>query len=141
MGMSAAQARLWRSASGTTRRRTGTPARAQEPQKSVEAIDRGLRDLVAREFPDVWEDLSETGQEMFVRGLVEAASRPPEDRAQAVADVIETWREAQALLYAPIDDEPYTDEERAEDDAALERFGQGDCVPLEDLLPRDGLGR
>jgi len=136
--MSAAQARLWRSAADATRRRTGKPARAPEPSKSVEAIDRGLRDLAAREFSDLWEDLSEAGQEMFVRGLVEAASQPPEDRAQAVAEVIETWQEAQALLYAPIDDEPYTDEERAEDDAALERVGQGDFVPLEDLVPRSG---
>jgi hypothetical protein len=139
--MSAAQARLWRSASGTTRRRTGKPARAPEPSKSVEAIDRGLRGLVAHEFPDLWEDLSEAGQELFVRGLVEAASRPPEDRAQAVAEVIETWQEAQAMLYAPIDDEPYTDEERAEDDAALEGAAQGDNVPLEDLLPRRGRNR
>jgi hypothetical protein len=139
--MSAAQAQLWRSVSGTTRRRAGKPARALEPSKSVEAIDRGLRDLVAGEFPDLWEDLSEAGQEMFVRGLVEAASRPPEDRPQAVAEVIETWQEAHALLYAPIDDEPYTDEERAEDDAALERLGQGEAVPLEDLLPRSRRGR
>ena len=107
----------------------------------VEAIDRGLRDLVAREFPDLWEDLSEAGQEMFVRGLVEAASRPPEDHGQAVAEVIETWQEAQAMLYAPIDDEPYTDEERAEDDAAVESAAQGDNVPLEDLLPRRGRSR
>lgn len=139
--MSAAQVQLWRSASGTTRRRTGRPARAPEPSKSVEAIDRGLRDLAAREFPDLWEDLSEAGQEMFVRGLVEAASRPPEDRAQAVAEVIETWQEAQALLYVPIDDEPYTDEERAEDDAALDRVAQGDFVPLDDLRPKSGRGR
>ncbi len=134
--MSAAQIQLWRSSVGATRRRSGKPARAPEPSKSVEAIDRGLRDLVAREFPSLWEDLSEEGQEMFARGVVEAASRPPEDRAQAVAEVIETWQEAQALLYAPADDEPYTDEERAEDDAALERLGQGEGVPLEELLPR-----
>jgi hypothetical protein len=136
--MSAAQVRLWRSASGTVRRRAGKPSRAPEPSKSVAAIDRGLRDLVAREFPDLWEDLSEAGQEMFVRGLVEAAAQPPEDRAQAVTEVIETWQEAQAMLYAPVDDEPYTDVERAEDDTALERAVQGEFIPLEDLLLRDG---
>jgi len=100
-----------------------------------------LRDLAAREFPELWADLSDEGREMFVRGLTEAASRPPDDRDQAVAELIQTWHEAQALLYAPVDDEPYTDEERAEDDAALERLERGEGVPLDDLFPRSRGGR
>jgi len=62
------------SGSDTTRRRTAS-LRAPEPSKSVEAIDRGLRDPIAREFPDLWEDLSEAGREMFAQGLVGASSR------------------------------------------------------------------
>jgi hypothetical protein len=35
---------------------------------------------------------------------------------------------------APWDDEPYTDEERAEDDAAFAAYQRGEGTPLEDLM-------
>jgi hypothetical protein len=35
---------------------------------------------------------------------------------------------------APWDDEPYTDEERAEDDAALAAYRRGEGISLEDLM-------
>lgn len=102
----------------------------------VEVIDRGVYDLVAREFPDLWEDLSEVGRDMLVRGLMQAGGRPPEDRDQALADVIETWLEAQGELYVPLDDEPYSEEEQAEDAAAIERLRRGEGVPLDEVASR-----
>ncbi len=108
---------------------------------AVEVIERGLADVVARQFPDMWEDLSDEGRDMFVRGLMEAAARPLDDRIQAIAEVVDSWQAAWSLLYAPVDDEPYTPDERAEDEAALERLRQGDGVPLETLIPRPGTDR
>jgi hypothetical protein len=35
---------------------------------------------------------------------------------------------------APWDDEPYTDEERAEDEVALAAYQRGEGIPLEDLM-------
>ena len=35
---------------------------------------------------------------------------------------------------APWDDEPYTDDERAEDDAALAAYKRGEGVPLDELM-------
>lgn len=131
--MSAVQAQLWRS---VRRRRGRQPYRPPESSQSLEAIDRGLQDLVARQFPDLWEDLSDEGRDMFVRGLLEAAARPPEDRDQAGVEVVDSWYQAWGLLYAPLDDEPYTAEEQAEDAAALERLQRGEGVPLDGLLPR-----
>ena len=130
------QGRLWRTRAVSGRRHGRKPGRVPRASESVKAIDRGLRAVDEREFPDLWADLSGEGRDMFVRGLIEAASRPPDDRDEAVAEVIETWHQAHILLYAPVDDEPYTDEERAEDDAALERLGLGEGIPLDDLLPR-----
>jgi hypothetical protein len=43
-----------------------------------------------------------------------------------------------ALLDAPLDDEPYTSEEEADDDAALERVRHGHGVPLDELIPNSG---
>ena len=54
------------------------------------ALDRGLYELVERQFPDLWEDLEEAGREMFVRGVLEAASHPLEDRDQTLTVVIDT---------------------------------------------------
>jgi hypothetical protein len=125
----------WRSPRGT-RRRSGRPARRIEPAAAIEAIDRSLRDFVAGQFPEMWEDLSDEGRDLFVHALMEAAARPPDDRIQAIAEVIDSWHEAWSLLYAPVDDEPYTAEEAAEDDAALERLRQGQGVPLDQLVPR-----
>ena len=99
----------------------------------MELIDRSLVNAVARQFPDMWEDLSDDGRDMFVRGLMEAASRPLDDRVQAVAEVIDSWQTAWSLLYAPVDDEPFTPEEAAAADAALERIRQGQGVLLDDL--------
>jgi hypothetical protein len=81
----------------------------------------------------MWEDLSDDGRDMFVRGLMEAASRPLDDRVQAVAEVIDSWQTAWNLLYAPVDDEPFTPEEAAAADAAPERIRQGHGVLLDDL--------
>jgi hypothetical protein len=125
----------WRSPSGT-RRRSGRPRRRIEPADAIEVIDRSLGEFVALQFPEVWEDLTDEGRDMFVRALMEAASRPLDDRIHAIAEVIDTWHEAWSLLYAPVDDEPYTAEEAAEDDAALERLGQGQGIALDELIPR-----
>ena len=38
------------------------------------------------------------------------------------------------LFDAPLDDEPFAEEEQAAADAALERFRQGDYVLLDDLV-------
>src|SRR2546429_96001 len=65
----------WKSRTGAGPRR-GRPRRKIEPAQASAAIDRGLHDFVGRSFPDLWEDLSDDGREMFVRGLMEAASRP-----------------------------------------------------------------
>jgi hypothetical protein len=73
---------------------------------------------------------------MFVRGLVEAAAAPPEDRLPAITEVIDSWYEARQLLYAPPDDEPVTEEEEAEHQAALEELHSGKGVPLEQILAR-----
>jgi hypothetical protein len=122
----------WRATGGTSRR-SGRPRRRIEPADAIEIIDRSLVDAVARQFPDMWEDLSDDGRDMFVRGLMEAASRPLDDRVQAVAEVIDSWQTAWSLLYAPVDDEPFTPEEEAAADAALERVRQGHGVLLDDL--------
>lgn len=123
----------WRSPRGT-RRRSGRPARRIEPADAIEVIDRSLRDFVAGQFPEMWEELSDEGRDLFVRALMEAAARPLDDRVQAIAEVIDTWHEAWSLLYAPVDDEPYTAEDAAEDDAALESLRQGQGVPLDELI-------
>jgi hypothetical protein len=122
----------WRAASGAGRS-SGRPRRRVEPADAVEIIDRSLVDAVALQFPDMWEDLSDDGRDMFVRGLMEAASRPLDDRVQAVAVVIDSWQTAWSLLYAPVDDEPFTPEEAAAADAALERIRQGQGILLDDL--------
>src|SRR2546429_1923810 len=114
----------WKSRTGAGPRR-GRPRRKIEPAQASAAIDRGLHAFVGRSFPDLWEDLSDDGREMFVRGLMEAASRPPEDREQAITEVVATWYEAQSLLYAPLDDEPYTAEDAAATEAAMESVAQG----------------
>jgi hypothetical protein len=130
----------WRSTSGTSRR-SGRPRRRIEAADAIEVIDRSLVDVVARQFPEMWEDLSDEGRGMFVRGLMEAAGSPLDDRIHAIAEVVDSWQAAWGLLYAPIDDEPYTPEERAEDEAALEQLRQGDGVPLDELIPRPGTDR
>jgi hypothetical protein len=130
----------WSTTSGA-RRRSGRPRQRIEPADAIEGIDRGLGDLVARQFPEMWEDLSDEGRDLFVGALMEAAGRPVEDRVDAIAEVIDTWQAAWSLLYAPLDDEPYTPEERAEDEAALERLRQGDGVLLDNLIPRSGTDR
>jgi hypothetical protein len=89
----------------------------------------------------MWEDLSDEGRDLFVRGLMEAASRPLDDRIQAIAEVIDSWHQAWSLLYAPVDDEPYTAEEAAEADAALERLRQGHGVSLDELISGPGQDR
>ena len=122
----------WRATSGAGRS-SGRPRRRVEPADAVEIIDRSLVDAVARQFPDMWEDLSDDGRDMFVRGLMEAASRPLDDRVHAVAEVIDSWQTAWSLLYAPVDDEPFTPDEAAAADAALERIRQGQGVLLDDL--------
>jgi len=114
-------------------RRSGQHWRRIGLADAIEIIDRSLIEAVARPFPDMWEDLSDDGRDMFVRGLLEAASRPPADRVDAVAEVIDSWQTAWSLLYAPIDDEPFTPEEAAAADAALERVRQGHGVLLDDL--------
>ncbi len=96
---------------------------------------------MAKQFPEMWEDLSDEGRNMFVRGLMEAASRPLDDRIQAIAEVIDSWHQTWSLLYAPVDDEPYTAEEKAEVDAALERLRQGHGVLLDELISRPGTDR
>ena len=42
------------------------------------------------------------------------------------------------LFDAPLDDEPFTEEEQAAADAALVRFRQGDYVLLDDLIAECG---
>jgi len=79
----------------------------------------------------LWEDLSDDGRDIFVRGLMEAASRPLDDRVQAVAEVIDSWQTAWSLLYAPLDDEPFSPEEAAAADAAIGRPPAGDVRRLE----------
>jgi uncharacterized damage-inducible protein DinB len=116
----------WRSSSA--RRRGGRPRRHVEAADAIEVIDRSLTDVVARQFPEMWEDLNDEGRNMFVRDLMEAAARPLDDRIQAIAEVVDSWQGAWSLLYAPVDGEPYTAEERAQDDAALVRFRHGDGV-------------
>lgn len=126
-----AQVGLWRS-SGGIKGRPGRPKRTTEPARASE-VDQRIHDVVAKQFPDVWQDLSDLGRDMFTRALMEAAARAPEDRDQALEHVIDTWYEAWHLLYAPEDDEPNTKEEQAEADAALESLGQGHGIPLEQL--------
>ncbi len=123
----------WRATSGT-RRRSGRPRRRIEPADAIEVIDRSLGGVVARQFPEMWEDLSDEGRDMFVRALMEAVSRPLDDRVHAIAEVIDSWQAAWSLLYAAVDDEPYTPEEAAAADAALERLRQGHGVLLDDLI-------
>ncbi len=122
----------WKSVGGT-RRRSGRPRRRIEPADAIEVIGRSLGNFVAQQFPEIWEDLSDEGRNMFVRSLMEAASRPLDDRIQAIGEVIDSWHQAWTLLSAPVDDEPYSAEEAAEDDAALERLRQGQGVPLDEL--------
>jgi hypothetical protein len=130
----------WRSASGA-RLRSGRPRRRIEAADAIEVIDRSFGDFVAQQFPEMWEDLSDEGRGMFLRALMEAASRPLDDRKQAIGEVIGIWQDAWSLLYAPLDDEPYTPAERVEDDAALERLRQGHGVPLDELFPELGQSR
>ena len=106
-----------------------------------EVIDRSLGDFVSGQFPEIWADLSDEGRDMFVRALMEAASRPLDDRIHALSDVIDTWQQAWSLLYAPVDDEPYTPEEAAAAEAALEGIRRGEGVPLDELLAEDGPSR
>lgn len=129
-----------RATSGTSRR-SGRPRRPVEPADAIQIIDRSLVDAVARQFPDMWEDLSDDGRDMFVRGLMEAASRPLDDRVQAVAEVIDSWQTAWSLLYAPVDDEPLTPEDAAAADAALESLRQGHGILLNDLVDESETGR
>ncbi|HYW28016.1 MAG TPA: hypothetical protein VE953_27840 [Terriglobales bacterium] len=42
------------------------------------------------------------------------------------------------MFDAPLDDEPFTEEEQAAADAALVRFRQGDYVLLDDLIAECG---
>jgi hypothetical protein len=130
----------WRSPSGT-RLRSGRPRRQIESADASEVIDRSLGDFVAGQFPEIWADLSDEGRDMFVRALMEAASRPLDDRIHALSDVIDTWQQAWSLLYAPVDDEPYTPEEAAEAEAALEGIRRGEGIPLDELLAEDGPSR
>src|SRR5215472_5771416 len=125
----------WRSRTTRAKGRR-RPRRPIEAPRVVEAIDRGVYDLLAREYPELWDDLSEVGRDILIRGLMQAGGQPPEDRDQAVADVIETWLEAQEQLYVALDDEPYTEDEQAEDAAAIERLQRGEGVPLDDIAPR-----
>jgi hypothetical protein len=127
----------WRSPGGS-RRRGGRPRRRIEAADAIEVIDRSLGQFVARQFPEIWDDLSDEGRDMFFRALMEAASSPLDDRIHALAEVIDTWQQAWSLLYAPLDDEPYTPEEAAAADAALEGIRRGEGVPLDELLEQDG---
>lgn len=45
--------------------------------------------------------------------------------------------EVRRLLDAPPDDEPYTEEEQAEDEAALKRIEKGEGIDLDELIPRE----
>src|SRR5215813_3363140 len=107
----------WRSPT-RPRGKPGPLSRVMGLPHVVEVIDRSWRETVRQHFPDMWEDLSDEGRDTFLRALMEAAARSPEDRLQAGVDVVDSWYQVWRLLYAPEDDEPYTEEEQAEDASA-----------------------
>jgi hypothetical protein len=95
---------LWRS--GRPRSRTGRPtARSEqphEPLRLVEGIDERIRELAAADEPEVWGALTDHGRDAFVGELAIAfAAAPPEDRAPALASVIEAWYRTWLVRQSP----------------------------------------
>ena len=90
-----------------------------------------LSDWAEHEFPDMWFALTEEGRAEFGRNLLEAASKPADDRESAVRVVVQAWLDTFRLLStAPLDDEPFTDEQRREVEEAEARLGRGEGVRL-----------
>jgi mRNA-degrading endonuclease RelE of RelBE toxin-antitoxin system len=60
----------------------------------------------------------------------------PEESVDSLAVLLERAKDPMvaALEAAPVDDEPYTDAERAEDAAAIETFQRGEGRPLDEVV-------
>ncbi len=127
-----ARARIWKAG-------VRTPRGGRQPRShptSTETIDGlaqeladSVRQLAERDYPELWDALSERGRELFTGNVIEAASRPPEDRVKAIRDVLEAWRdEWQLMVSAPLDDEPFTAKERREVEEAEEQLKRGEGV-------------
>jgi hypothetical protein len=68
----------------------------------VEGIDERIRELVAADEPEVWGALTDHGRDAFVSELAIAfAAAPPEDRAPALASVIEAWYRTWLVRQSP----------------------------------------
>jgi hypothetical protein len=88
------------------RHRAGRPpARSEQPEapnRLVDGIEQSIRQLAAADFPHIWEALTDHGRDTFVGELAVAfASAPPEDRAPALAAVIEAWHSTWLVRQAP----------------------------------------
>jgi hypothetical protein len=72
-------------------------------------------------------------------GELPESALPPLLQHLQLLRMAETDPFARALLHAPIDDEPYTDEERAEDEEARREYLRGETRDWDDFqaeLPR-----
>jgi len=76
---------------------------------------------------------------MSTRGEIHSLiDQLPDDRLEEAKSRLEPLRNgtdpvAEFFRDAPLDDEPYTDAERRLDDAAWQRHGRGESIPLSDL--------
>ncbi|HZV52242.1 MAG TPA: hypothetical protein VFD49_21065 [Candidatus Dormibacteraeota bacterium] len=119
--------------------RGGRPGRQRPVPKSAtedlsaELFD-SVRGLCQSEYPEFWAALTPAGQELFVRDVLAAMARPKEDRVQALRAVLQCWLDEWNLVAnAPDDDEPFTEDEEREAEAAEQEFELGEAVPFEQV--------
>jgi len=129
--------RIWKASVRTPRggrQPRGHPTSAETIDGLAQELADIVRQLAERDFLELWDALSDRGRELFTGNVIEAASRPPEDRVRAISDVIEAWRdEWQLMVSAPLDDEPFKAEERREVEEAEEQLNRAEAVPLRRL--------
>lgn len=102
---------LW-TAPARSRSRAGRPRHGPKPEpeevaRAAEAYSRGLESYIAEnaanDFPELWEALTDAGKETFAREVADAyvTAQGPEDRAPAMARVLEAWLRTLQMRQTP----------------------------------------
>jgi hypothetical protein len=104
MNTAATSQASWTPAGRRHTARAGVPRKPTNHNEAARRADRffdhGL-ELAAEAFPDLWEELTESGRRHFVQEIVEAGLGPTEDRLAAIGEVIEAWYRTLELRDSP----------------------------------------
>lgn len=79
-----------------------SPEHSRAAQAITERLEATVREVIAEQYPAIWDALNEVGRSLFASEVAEAyIAAPSEDRGPAIVEVLDAWHRSWLVRHDP----------------------------------------